>query len=171
MFSPSLLPAGGLTYANMASFQAVTPRSSPCGEAEGSPTLHCGRCHPQPWTTLQICSGKLVYAADLMRKTKYFLGKRKPKKVKEVVIFERRREEVTWWKRWGQVFTQARLGFWWGFFPVRPGKCGPQLSRLMKATTCSSLKASLCFLAGSSCSSEHTICQQDSEVSTDMQRH
>lgn len=68
-------------------------------------------------------------------------------------------------KSWGQVFAQARLGFWWGLFPVRPGKCGPQLSRLMKATTCSSLKASRCFLAASSCSSAHTICQR--KVKTD----
>lgn len=62
-------------------------------------------------------------------------------------------------KSWGQVFTQARLGFWWGLFPVHPGKCGPQLSRRIRATTCSSLEANLCFLAASSCSSEHTICQ------------
>lgn len=46
-----------------------------------------------------------------------------------------------------------------GLFPVHPGKCSPQLSRLMKATTCSSLKANLCFLAASSCSSAHTICK------------
>lgn len=57
----------------------------------------------------------------------------------------------------GDRSTQAQLGFWWGLFPVRPGKCGPQLSRVIKATTCSSLKASLCFLAPSSCSSAHTI--------------
>lgn len=125
---------------------------------------HCivGNADLSPKTTLQWSSGKLVYAAERMRKTTYFLGKRKQNKVKEeVIIFERRREEVTWWKRWGRVFAQARLGFWWGLFPVRPGKCGPQLSRLMKATTCSSLKASLCFRAASSCSSEHTIYQQD----------
>lgn len=44
--------------------------------------------------------------------------------------------------------------------PVRSGKRGPQLSRLMKATTCSSLKANLCFLAPSSSSSAHTICRK-----------
>lgn len=62
----------------MASFQAITPWGSPCGEAEGSPALHCGGRQPQ--TTLQIYSGKLVYAAEWMRKTKYFLGKGKQKK-------------------------------------------------------------------------------------------
>lgn len=58
----------------MASLQAITPWSSPYAEAEGSPALHCGRHQPQPY------SGKLVYAAEWMRKTKYFLGKRKQKK-------------------------------------------------------------------------------------------
>ncbi|TNN65194.1 hypothetical protein EYF80_024601 [Liparis tanakae] len=66
-----------------------------CGEAEGFPALHCGKRRPQPRTTLPISSGKLVYAAEWMRKTKIFSGKRKQKKVKEeVIIFERRREEV-----------------------------------------------------------------------------
>ena len=58
----------------MASFQEITPWRSPCGEAEGSPALHCGRSPPQPRTTLQMFSGKLVYAAEWMRKTKYLLG-------------------------------------------------------------------------------------------------
>lgn len=80
MFFPVFLPAGGLKFANMASFQEIPPWRSPCGEAEGSPALHCGRCQPQPRTTLQMYSGKLVYAAEWMRKSKYFLGKRKQKK-------------------------------------------------------------------------------------------
>lgn len=153
----------------MASFQAITPRSSPRGEAEESPALRFGRRRPQPQTTLQIYSGKLVYAAEWMRKTKYFSGKRKQKKrsrKKSSLKGGGRKSHDE--KRWGQVFAQARLGFWWGLFPVRPGKCGPQLSRLMKATTCSSLKASLCFLAASSCSSAQTICRQDNKVNTSV---
>lgn len=80
MFFPSFLPAGGLKYANMASFQAITPWSAPCGEAEGSPALHCGRCQPQPRTTLRIYSGKLVYAAEWMRKRKIFLREEEAEK-------------------------------------------------------------------------------------------
>lgn len=133
----------------------------------GTPALHCGRHQPQPRTTLQIYSDKLVYAAEWMSKTKYFLGRRKQKRrsrKKSSLKGGGRKSHDE--KRWGQVFAQARLGFWWGLFPVRPGKCGPQLSRLMKATTCSSLKASLCFLAASSCSSAHTICHGEVNTNT-----
>lgn len=61
---------------------------------------HCttGDAKPQPRTTLQINSGKLVYAAEWMRKTKIVLREGEEeaeKKVKEEVIFERRWEEVT----------------------------------------------------------------------------
>lgn len=152
-------------------FRQSPLEAPPCGE-------NWEILHIALWETLTSAlhhpshiSGKLVYAAEWMRKTKHFLGEEEAEKkgFKEEVISERWREEVTWWKRWGQVFAQARLGFWRGLFPVHPGKCGPQLSRLMKATTCSSLKANLCFLAASSCSSAHTICQQDSKVSTDTQ--
>lgn len=80
MFFPPFLSAGGLKYANMASFQAITPLISPCGEAEGSPTLHFGRHQPQPHTTLLIYSDKLVYAAEWMRNRKYFLSRRKQEK-------------------------------------------------------------------------------------------
>lgn len=54
MLFPTLLPAGGPKYANMATFQAFTPRSAPCGKDEESPTLHCGGQQPQSRTTLPI---------------------------------------------------------------------------------------------------------------------
>lgn len=93
---------------------------------------------------------------------KIFLGKRKQKKGQGGShLWKAAGGSHMMEKRWGQVFAQAQLGFWWGLFPVRPGKCGPQLSRVIKATTCSSLKASLCFLAPSSCSSAHTICPSE----------
>lgn len=57
-----------------------SPLEALCGEAEGSPALRCGKRQPQPRTTRQVNSGKLVYAAEWMRKTKYFSGKRKQKK-------------------------------------------------------------------------------------------
>lgn len=140
MLSPSFLPAGGLTFANMATFQAFTPQALPVVKM---------RNHPSGlfFSETSLCS-------SVDEELKIFLGKRKQKKG------QGRSHDG----RWGQVFAQAQLGFWWGLFPVRPGKCGPQLSRVIKATTCSSLMASLCFLAPSSCSSIHTICH--GEVNT-----
>lgn len=87
----------------------------------GTPALHCGRHQPQPRTTLQIYSDKLVYAAEWMSKTKYFLGRRKQKKkVKEEVIFERRREEVTWWKKMGTGLRSGTARFLMGSLPSAP---------------------------------------------------
>lgn len=137
----------------MASFQAITPRCSSCGEAEESPTLHCGRGRPQLQTTL-TSSGKLVYAA--VDEETRVLGKEeaeeRSKKISLKGVGRKSHDENT-----GTGLRSGTARFLMGSFPVRPGKCGPQLSKLMKATTCSSLKASLCFLAASSCSSAHTI--------------
>lgn len=64
-------------------------------------------------TTPHIYSGKLVYAAEWMRKTKkYFSGeeeaeKRSRKKSSLKGGGRKSHDE----KRWGQVFAQARLGF------------------------------------------------------------
>lgn len=70
--------------------QAVAPRISPCGEARGISRIALKETPTTAWTTPQVNSGKLVYAAEWMRNTKYLSGKRKQKKVKEeVIIFEK----------------------------------------------------------------------------------
>lgn len=50
MLFPSLLPAGGPKYANMATFQAFTPRSAPCGKDEESQrcTVENNDLSPEP---------------------------------------------------------------------------------------------------------------------------
>lgn len=70
MLSPSFLLAGGLKFANMATFQAFAPSSAPCGKDEEPPHTHIALWRT-PTSVQNHPSGfffqKLVYAAVWMR--------------------------------------------------------------------------------------------------------
>lgn len=145
----------------MATFQAFTPQALPVVKMRNPLPPHCtvedADLSPEP--PFRFVFSETSLCSSVNEELKIFLGKRKQKKGQgRSHLWKAEGGSHDGRGRWGQVFAQAQLGFWWGLFPVRPGKCGPQLSRVIKATTCSSLMASLCFLAPSSCSSAHTIC-------------
>lgn len=61
-------------------FKQSPLEAPPVVKLRDPPTLHCRRHQPQPRTTPHIYSGKLVYAAEWMRKTKYFSGEEEAEK-------------------------------------------------------------------------------------------
>lgn len=126
MLFPSFLPAGGLKYANMATFQAFTPRSAPCGKDEESPhvalwgTTTSVRNHPSDF--FFFFSDKLVYAAVWMRNSKYFWARGSRKKAKEEVISERREggSHMMEKKKMGTGLRSGTARFLMGSLPSAP---------------------------------------------------
>lgn len=80
VFSPLFFQQGDWSMPIWPAFKQSPLEAPPVVKLSDPPTLHCRRHQPQPRTTPHIYSGKLVYAAEWMRKSKYFSGKRKQKK-------------------------------------------------------------------------------------------
>lgn len=112
---------GGSTHCQYGQLSSNHPLKLLCGEAEGSPTLHCGKRQPQLRATPRITSGKLVYAAEWMGRKKQQQQKQEAeKKLEEEFISERLREEVTWWKKMGTGLRSGTARFLTGSLPSAP---------------------------------------------------